>query len=89
VVNLCVTSAAASCGRPTFEGAIAHAVERAAALQVRQRVTVQRDRTTGLHFVIRRGEMCDRIFWRGGRNQWCRLVPGHAGQCEPQGPGRA
>lgn len=88
MVTLCTTTpASSSCGRPHLEAAIAHAHERAAALGIRQRVTLQRGGM--LHFVIRRGEMCDRVFWRAGRNQWCRLTPGHAGQCEPQGAGRA
>jgi hypothetical protein len=43
---------AGTCGRPDLEAAIAHARERAAFLGTRQRVIVQRDRTTGVHFVI-------------------------------------
>jgi hypothetical protein len=52
VVALCITTAAASCGRAGLDAAITHALERAAALTTRQRVIVQRDRTIGVYFRI-------------------------------------
>ena len=47
--QLCVATAADQCGRADLEDAIAHARERAAALQVRQTVRVQRTPGVGVY----------------------------------------
>jgi hypothetical protein len=53
VAQLCITSHSDSCGRAVLENAIRHANERAAALQVRQTVRIQRSPGVGVYFVIR------------------------------------